>query len=169
MEVNNSFGKIEKFNKRRGTISLKEFKVVFSYVVYELEPKYGVNYTKTFAFKHLVRYVHYEALDVHEQHSPRILGVTLIPNPFYAIAIATTSQATLEVTITHYGIVPNNPNPIPTSINLSLQQFIATTANIPPTIDAPVFANPMGEFFQVLELEFPIKNYEKNLHLATLS
>jgi hypothetical protein len=43
----------------------------------------------------LAYYVHYEALDVYEQHSPRILGITLIPNLAYAIAIATTSQATL--------------------------------------------------------------------------
>jgi hypothetical protein len=43
----------------------------------------------------LARYVHYEALDVYEQHSPRILGVTQIPNPAYAMTIATTFQATL--------------------------------------------------------------------------
>jgi len=45
-------------------------------MVYELELKYGVNYTKAFTFKQLARYVHFEALDVYEQHSPRILGVT---------------------------------------------------------------------------------------------
>jgi len=59
--------------------------------------------------------------------------------------------------------VPNNLDSVPISINLSLQQFIVATANIPPTIDAPVFANPMGEFFQVLELQFPIKSFEKIL------
>ncbi len=45
-------------------------------MVCELELKYGANYTKVFAFKQLARYVHYEALDVYEQHSLRILGVT---------------------------------------------------------------------------------------------
>jgi hypothetical protein len=39
--------------------------------------------------------VHYEALDVYEQHFPKILGITQIPNPTYATAIATASQATL--------------------------------------------------------------------------
>jgi hypothetical protein len=53
-----------------------------------MELKYGTNYTKAFAFKKLAHYVHYEALDVYEQHSPRILGITQIPNPTYAIAIA---------------------------------------------------------------------------------
>jgi hypothetical protein len=60
-------------------------------MVCELEFKYGTNYTKAFAFKQLARYVHYEALDVHEQHSPRILGITQIPSLAYATAIATTS------------------------------------------------------------------------------
>ncbi len=64
-------------------------------MVCELELKYGAYYTEAFVFKQLARYVHYEALDVYEQHSVRILGVTQIPNPAYAIAIATTSQATL--------------------------------------------------------------------------
>jgi hypothetical protein len=164
MEVNNSSG-IEKFNERPGTTSLKEFKATFSIVVCELELKYGTNYTEVFAFKQLARYVHYEALDVYEQHSSRILGVTQIPNSTYATAIAITSQAT----IAHHRIMPNNPNLIPTSINLSLQQFIVVTANIPPTIDAPTFANIMGEFFQILELKFLVKNFEKNLQLATFS
>jgi hypothetical protein len=95
MEVSNSFGIIEKFSGRPGTISLREFKATFSIVVSELELKYGANYTEAFAFKQLARYVHYEALDVYEQHSARILGVTQIPNPAYAIAIATASQAAL--------------------------------------------------------------------------
>jgi hypothetical protein len=43
--------------------------------------------------------------------------------------------------------VPNNPDPVPTSVNLSPQQLIAAIANIPPTIDAPTFVDPMGEFF----------------------
>jgi hypothetical protein len=119
MEVSSSSGRIEKFSKRPGTISLKEFKVIFSIVVYELELKYGTNYIETFAFKQLACYVHYEALDVYEQHSVRILGVTQIPNPAYAIAIATVSQAALQVAIAHHGIVPNNPDLVPTSVNLS--------------------------------------------------
>jgi hypothetical protein len=134
-----------------------------------LELKYGANYTKAFAFKQLARYVHYEALDVYEQHSARILGVTQIPNPAYAIAIATASQAALQAAIAHHGIVLNNPDPVPTSVNLSPQQLIAATANIPPTIDAPAFAVPVGEFFRILELEFQVKSSEKILQLATFS
>jgi len=68
-----------------------EFKATFSTMVCELELKYGTNYTETFAFKQLAHYVHYEAMDVYEQHSLRILGVTQIPNPVYATAIAITS------------------------------------------------------------------------------
>jgi hypothetical protein len=79
MEVCSSFGKMEKFNARLGTISVREFKATFSIVVYELEFKYGINYTEAFAFKQLARYVHYGALDVYEKHSPRILGVTKYP------------------------------------------------------------------------------------------
>jgi hypothetical protein len=66
MEVSNSFGRIEKFNRRRGTISLREFKITFSTVVCELELKYGANYIEAFAFKQLARYVDYEALDVYK-------------------------------------------------------------------------------------------------------
>jgi hypothetical protein len=76
MEVNNSSWKIEKFNKRSGTISLKEFKETFSTMVCELQFKYGANYTEALTFKQLAYYVHYEALDVYEQHFLRILGVT---------------------------------------------------------------------------------------------
>jgi hypothetical protein len=76
MEVSGSFGIIEKFSKKQGTISLKEFKATFSTMIFELELKYGVNYNETFTFKQLAHYVHYEALDVYKQHSPRILGVT---------------------------------------------------------------------------------------------
>jgi hypothetical protein len=140
MEVSSSFGRIEKFNKNPSTISLREFKATFSTMVCELEFRYGVNYTEAFAFKQLARYVHYEALDVYEQHSPRILGVTQIPNPAYATTIATTSQAALQVAIAHYGIVPNNPYPIPTLVKISPQQFIVATANIPPT-SAGIFSN----------------------------
>jgi hypothetical protein len=76
MEVSRFYGIIEKFSERPGTISFVEFKGTFSTVVCELELKYGANYTKAFAFKQLARYVHYEALDVYKQHSPRILDVT---------------------------------------------------------------------------------------------
>ncbi len=159
MEVNSSSGRIEKFSGRPGTISLREFKVTFSTVVCELELKYGANYTEAFAFKQLARYVHYEALDVYEQHFARILGVTQAPNPSYAIAITTTSQAA----IAHHGTVPNNPDPVPTSVNLSPQQLIVATVNIPPTTDAPAFVDPVGEFFRILELEFLIKSSTKIL------
>ncbi len=136
MEVNSSSGKIEKFSGRPGTISLREFKATFSTMVCELEFKCGANYIEAFAFKQLAYYVHYEALDVHEQHSPRILGIIQIPNPAYATAIATTAQATLQATIAHHGTMPNNLDLVPTSINLFPQQLIVVTANIPPTIDA---------------------------------
>jgi hypothetical protein len=43
--------------------------------------------------------------------------------------------------------VRNNPDPVPTLVNLSLQQLIVVIANNPPTIDALAFAGPMGEFF----------------------
>jgi hypothetical protein len=115
MKVNNSSGRTKKFSGNPSTIFLREFKVTFSIVVCELEFKYGVNFTKAFASKQLACYVHYEALDVYEQHSSRILGVTQIPNPAYATAIATTSQ----VDIAHHGIVHNNLDSILTSINLS--------------------------------------------------
>jgi hypothetical protein len=95
MEVNNSSGRMEKFKRRPGTISLKEFKAIFSTMVCELELKYGANYNEAFSFKQLARYVHYEALDVYEQHSLRILGITQILNPAYATTIATTSQTAL--------------------------------------------------------------------------
>ncbi len=63
--------------------------------------------------------------------------------------------------------MPNNPNSIPTSLNLSPQELIVATANIPPTIDAVAFANRMGELFRILELEFSVKSSEKILQLAT--
>jgi hypothetical protein len=138
-------------------------------MVYELELKYGANYTKAFAFKQLARYVHYEALDVYAQHSPRILGVTQIPNPAYATTIATSFQATLQATIAHHGTVPNNLDLVPTLVNLFPQQLIVATANIPPTIDATAFADLVGEFFRVLELKFLMKSSEKILQLTTFS
>jgi hypothetical protein len=42
--------------------------------------------------------------------------------------------------------MPNNLDPVPISINISPQQLIDATANIPPNIDAPTFADPVGEF-----------------------
>ncbi len=75
------------------------------------------------------------------------MGITQIPNLVYAITIATTSQAALQATIAHHGNVPNNPDPVPTLVNISPQQLIVATANILPTIDAPAFANPVGELF----------------------
>jgi hypothetical protein len=63
--------------------------------------------------------------------------------------------------------MPNNPDLVSTSINISPQQLIIVIANILPTIDAPVFADPMGEFFRILELEFPVNNFEKPLGLTT--
>jgi hypothetical protein len=126
---------------------LKEFKVTFSSVVCELDLKYDINYTEAFAFKQLARYVQFEALDVYEQHSLRILGITQIPNPAYATTITTASQVALQVTIAHHGTVPNNPDPVPTLVNISPQQLIVAIINIPPTIDAPALANPLGEFF----------------------
>ncbi len=124
MEVSNSSGRIEKFSGRPNTISLREFKATFSTVVCELEVKYDVHYTEAFAFKQLVRYVHYEAFDVYEQYSLRILGVTQIPNLAYTTTMATTSQVALQATIAHHGTMPNNLDPIPTLVNLSLQQFM---------------------------------------------
>jgi DNA polymerase III sliding clamp (beta) subunit (PCNA family) len=65
--------------------------------------------------------------------------------------------------------VPNNLASVPTSVNLFPQQLITTTANIPPTTDMPTFPYPMWEFFQIFELEFPVKNFEKILKFATFS
>jgi len=168
MEVSNSSRRIEKFNGRPSTISLREFKAIFATFVCELEFKYDTKYIEAFAFKQLARYVHYETLDVYEQHFSKILGVIQIPNPTYATTIATASQASLETTITHHGNVPNDPNLVPTLVNFYLQQLIATTVNIPPTINALTFVDPMGEFFRVLELEFPVKSPEKMPWLGSM-
>ncbi len=97
------------------------------------------------------------------------MGITQIPNLAYATTIATAFRTTLKVASTPHGTMPNNPNLIPTSINLSFQQFIIATTNIPPTIDALAFTNPMGEFFQVIDLEFLIKSFKKKLQLDTFS
>jgi hypothetical protein len=87
------------------------------------------------------------------------LGVTQIPNLAYVTTIATT----LQVAITHHGIMPNNPDLVPILVDFSPQQLIVPTANSPPTIDAPAFVNPMGEFLRVLELEILVKSSEKNM------
>jgi hypothetical protein len=129
---------------------LKEFKATFSTVVCELEFKYGANYIEAFTFKQLAHYVHYEALDVYEQHALRILGIIQIPNQAYATTIATASQVALQATIAHHGTMPNNPNSISISVNLSSQQLIVVTANIPLTIDAPTFVDPVGNSFKFL-------------------
>jgi hypothetical protein len=65
--------------------------------------------------------------------------------------------------------MPNNPDLVPTLVNLFPQQFITITANIPPTINAPTFTDPVGEFFQVCELEFLVKSSKILLQLATFS
>jgi hypothetical protein len=57
--------------------------------------------------------------------------------------------------------MPNNLDSVPTLVNFVLQQLIIATTNIPPTINAPAFADLVGEFFRVLELEFLIKSFEK--------
>jgi hypothetical protein len=134
-----------------------------------LEFKYGVNYIEAFAFKQLACYVHYEALDVYKQHILKILGVTQIPNLTYATAIATAFQVALQIPIAHHGTMLNNINSVPTPINFSSQQLIVITPSIPPTIDAPAFVDPMGEFFQILELEFLVKSSRKIVHLTTFS
>jgi hypothetical protein len=65
--------------------------------------------------------------------------------------------------------VPNNPNPVLTLVNFSPQQLIVVTINIPPTIDAPTFVDPVGEFFQVLELKFLIESSKIFLQFTTFS
>ncbi len=65
--------------------------------------------------------------------------------------------------------MPNNQDPIPTSVNFSLQQLIVATANILPTIRALAFGKLMGEFFWVLELKFSVKSSKKILQLTTFS
>ncbi len=65
--------------------------------------------------------------------------------------------------------MPNNPDMVPTLVNLSPQQFIVIIANIPPTIDALAFVDLVGEFFWVFELEFSVKSSKKILQFATFS
>ncbi len=89
------------------------------------------------------------------------MGVTQIPNPTYTIAIATASQATLQTTDAHHGIVPNNPDLIHISVNFSPQQLIVATTNNPPTINALAFTDLVGVFIRVLELEFSTRVLKK--------
>jgi len=56
--------------------------------------------------------------------------------------------------------MPNNLDSVPILINIFPQQLIVVIANIPPTMNAQAFANLGGEFFRVLELKFPVKNFE---------
>jgi hypothetical protein len=43
--------------------------------------------------------------------------------------------------------MPNNPDLVPTSLNLFPQRLIVAIGNILPTIDALAFINTIGEFF----------------------
>ncbi len=63
--------------------------------------------------------------------------------------------------------MPNNLDPTLTLVNLFPQQLIVAAAKFPPTIDALVFIDLVGEFFRVLELEFLIKSSERILQFAT--
>jgi hypothetical protein len=65
--------------------------------------------------------------------------------------------------------VPNNPDLVPILVDLFPQQLTVATVNNPPTIDALAFADLVGEFFQILELKFSIKSFEKNLQFAIFS
>jgi hypothetical protein len=95
MKVNISLGRIEKFIGRPGTISL-EFKTTFSTVVYELELKYGVNYTEDFG-----HHLDHQSNLCHSHH-----------HRFSSCII---------IAIAHHGTMPNNPNFVLTSVNLSPQ------------------------------------------------
>jgi hypothetical protein len=65
--------------------------------------------------------------------------------------------------------MPNNPDPLPASIKKFPQQLIVAITNILPTIDAPTFVDPLGEFFRVLELEFSVKIFLKKIIAPTIS
>jgi hypothetical protein len=92
----------------------------------------------------------------------KILGITEILNLAYAITITTAFQAALQAAIAHHGTVPNNLDPVPTSVNLSFQQLIDVITNIPPTIDALAFTNPVGNFFEFLSWNFRSRILKKN-------
>ncbi len=154
MEVNNSFGRIEKFNERSCIIFLKEFKATFSTMVCELELKYGVIYIEVFAFKQLTCYVHYEALDVYEQHSLRILGVTQIPNPVYATTIVIAFQAALQAAIAHHGTMSNNPDLVPTSITFLLNNSLLLLQTFLPPSMHQLFLIQWRNLFEFLSYNF---------------
>ena len=99
MEGNGSSGRIEKFSKRPSTIILREFKAAFMTVVYELELKYGNNFTNAFVFKQMACYVHHQALDVYEQYTSQMLQITQVDDPTYVVAIA---NATSNHCFPHY-------------------------------------------------------------------
>jgi hypothetical protein len=71
--------------------------------------------------------------------------------------------------ITAHRSIPDNPALIPTSVALTPQQLATATANVPHTINAPASADPVGEFFAIPEIEFPVKSSEKILQLATFA
>jgi len=166
MEASSSSGRIKKFNERPSTISLREFKATFSTVVCELELKYGANYW-SICIQITSPLCALWSIGCLQATFSKDVGFIQTPNLAYAATITIASQGTLQPTIAHHGTVPNNPNLIATSVNISLQQFIATTANNLPTIDAPAFADPVGEFFWVLKLEFLFNSFETNLPLTT--
>ncbi len=67
--------------------------------------------------------------------------------------------------------MPNNTNLVPILVIFFFQQLIIVIANIPPIIDALAFVDLVGEFFQILELEFLIKNSGKKFatrHLLSI-
>jgi hypothetical protein len=89
------------------------------------------------------------------------LGIVQIHNPAYATTIPTMFQVALQATIAHHGTVPNNPNPILTSVNLSPQQLIVAIVNIPPTINTLAFADSVGNFFEFLNWNFQSRVLKK--------
>jgi len=127
-----------------------EFKATFSTVVCELEFKYCANYIEAFAFKQLARYVHYEALDVYKQHSARILDVTQAPNPAYVIAITTASQVALQATLAHHETMLNNPDPVPTLVNLSPQHSLMLLQTFLPPLMRQLLLIQWGNSFEFL-------------------
>jgi hypothetical protein len=60
----------------------------------------------------------------------------------------------LQTAITAHGNIPDYPAPVPTSVALTPQQLATATTNVPPTINAPASADPVGEFFSILKLYF---------------
>ncbi len=53
------------------------------------------------------------------------------------------------------------------NFNVQNEECHNYVVNIPPTINASTFVNPVGEYFQIPELEFPVKSSEKILQLVT--